>query len=62
VLPGDTADQLSARVLAAEHLLYPHALALFASGAARVVGEQVVIAEPASRAVPAPLVMPPLAS
>lgn len=32
VLAGDTADQLAARVLEAEHLLYPHALRLVASG------------------------------
>ena len=32
VLEADTADTLAARVLGAEHELYPHALALFASG------------------------------
>ena len=32
VVDGDTADSLAARVLAAEHRLYPHALALVASG------------------------------
>jgi phosphoribosylglycinamide formyltransferase 1 len=32
VLSGDTPETLSARVLAAEHKLYPHALALVASG------------------------------
>lgn len=42
VLAGDTADSLAARVLEAEHRLYPHALALIASGSARVKGEQVV--------------------
>lgn len=42
VLPGDTADSLAARVLIAEHRLYPHALGLVASGAARVEGEFVV--------------------
>jgi phosphoribosylglycinamide formyltransferase 1 len=31
VLPGDTAETLSARVLSAEHKLYPRALAAFAS-------------------------------
>ena len=36
VLPGDTEDSLGARVLAAEHRLYPHALRLVASGAVRV--------------------------
>ena len=42
VVPGDTEDRLAARVLAAEHRLYPHALRLVASGEARVDGEQVV--------------------
>jgi formyltetrahydrofolate-dependent phosphoribosylglycinamide formyltransferase len=32
VLPGDTPEVLAARVLAAEHDLYPRALAAFASG------------------------------
>lgn len=32
VLPGDTAQSLQLRVLRAENLLYPHALALVASG------------------------------
>ncbi len=34
VLPGDTADTLAARVLAQEHVIYPRALALLASGQA----------------------------
>jgi phosphoribosylglycinamide formyltransferase-1 len=42
VLPGDTPDSLAARVLQAEHRLYPHALRLVASGAVRVEGEIVV--------------------
>ena len=44
VLDGDTPETLGARVLAAEHKLYPHALRLVASGQARVEGERVVIA------------------
>lgn len=40
VLDGDTADSLAARVLAAEHELYPHVLSLFAAGAFEIVGEQ----------------------
>jgi phosphoribosylglycinamide formyltransferase 1 len=32
VLPGDTAEELAQRVLAQEHVLYPLALRLFASG------------------------------
>jgi phosphoribosylglycinamide formyltransferase-1 len=43
VLSGDTPESLAARVLAVEHKLYPHALALVASGRARVVGSRVVI-------------------
>ena len=42
VLAGDTSETLASRVLAAEHLLYPHALALFARGGARVDGEKIV--------------------
>ncbi|MEJ2226644.1 MAG: phosphoribosylglycinamide formyltransferase [Alphaproteobacteria bacterium] len=41
VEPGDTADTLAARVLKAEHVLYPHALKLVASGDAWVEGEAV---------------------
>lgn len=43
VLPGDTAETLSARVLEAEHRLYPLALRLVVDGRARVVGEHVLI-------------------
>jgi phosphoribosylglycinamide formyltransferase-1 len=43
VLPDDTEDTLAARVLAVEHRLYPHALALIASGRARLSGERVII-------------------
>lgn len=42
VRPDDTPDTLASRVLTAEHRLYPHALALVASGAAVVEGERVV--------------------
>ena len=42
VLPGDTPEILAARVLVEEHKLYPHALALVASGAVRVEGEKIV--------------------
>jgi phosphoribosylglycinamide formyltransferase 1 len=41
VLGGDTPDTLAARVLEAEHRLYPHALRLVASGVVSVVGEGV---------------------
>jgi phosphoribosylglycinamide formyltransferase 1 len=42
VLAGDTAESLAARVLEAEHLLYPHALRLVASGRVRVDGERII--------------------
>lgn len=42
----DTPDSLAARVLEAEHRLYPHALALVASGQAWVEGESVRFASP----------------
>lgn len=43
VLPGDTEDALAARVLAAEHRLYPLALGLVAAGKVRVEGERALI-------------------
>jgi phosphoribosylglycinamide formyltransferase-1 len=39
VLPGDTEEALAARVLAAEHRLFPFCLRLIAEGRVRVVGE-----------------------
>lgn len=36
ILPGDTADTLSARILVQEHKAYPDALALVATGKARL--------------------------
>ncbi|MEQ1717027.1 MAG: phosphoribosylglycinamide formyltransferase [Hyphomicrobium sp.] len=45
VLSGDTGEDLAARVLAAEHKLYPWALALVASGRATVENEKIVIRE-----------------
>ena len=42
VNPDDTPDILAARVLQAEHLLYPRCLALVASGSVRVEDERVV--------------------
>jgi phosphoribosylglycinamide formyltransferase 1 len=44
VLDGDTPERLADRVLAAEHRLYPYALALVASGRARIEGNRVRIA------------------
>jgi phosphoribosylglycinamide formyltransferase-1 len=43
VLPGDDAATLAARVLEVEHRLYPLALKLVASGAAKVVGDIVEV-------------------
>ncbi len=43
----DDADSLAARVLAAEHRIFPEALALVASDRTRVVGRRVVIADAA---------------
>ena len=43
VLPGDTADDLAARVLEQEHRIYPEAVRLIALGKVRVRGEIVQI-------------------
>ena len=45
VLSRDTPDALAARVLEAEHKIYPMALALVASGKVRVQGERVLFSE-----------------
>ena len=45
VIAGDTPETLGQRVLAAEHQLYPHALAMFARGDAWVEGEKIVFNE-----------------
>jgi phosphoribosylglycinamide formyltransferase-1 len=58
VLADDTHDSLAARVLEAEHHLYPHALRLVASGALRVEGETIVRANQAPDQ--SPLYSPPL--
>jgi phosphoribosylglycinamide formyltransferase-1 len=59
VLPEDDEDALSARVLVQEHRLYPAALALVASGRARLDGGRVVFA-PGSGAAEGALVAPAL--
>lgn len=57
VAAGDTEDMLAARVLAAEHRLYPHALALVASG--RVVRDGARVATSGlAAAEAAPLIAP----
>jgi phosphoribosylglycinamide formyltransferase-1 len=43
VLEDDTEETLSARILEQEHLAYPEALALYASGRVRVEGRRVVL-------------------
>ena len=45
VLAGDTAGTLAARVLTAEHQIYPAAIRWFAEGRLRVTGQQVVLAD-----------------
>jgi phosphoribosylglycinamide formyltransferase-1 len=45
VLPGDTPSLLADRVLRAEHMIYPSALAMVASGAARLRNSVVTIAD-----------------
>lgn len=57
VMPGDTEHSLAARVLSAEHKLYPLALRLVASGQVRVENETAIFAgnlhEPMPMLVPA---------
>ena len=56
VMPGDTSESLAARVLAAEHKLYPLALRLVASGQVQVANET---AQFTSRLIePSPLIVP----
>ncbi len=43
VLPEDTADDLAARILEQEHIIYPEAVNLFARGRLEVVGRKVLI-------------------
>lgn len=45
VLPGDTEDTLSARVLAEEHKLYPYAIRLFVEDRLSIAGGDVRIAD-----------------
>jgi phosphoribosylglycinamide formyltransferase-1 len=48
VVDGDTPATLGARVLAQEHVIYPLALKLVASGATRIAGNRVLTGEQAS--------------
>ncbi|MDH3445402.1 MAG: phosphoribosylglycinamide formyltransferase [Deltaproteobacteria bacterium] len=43
VLPGDTEDALSARILKEEHRIYPRAIQLYAEGRLRVDGRRVIV-------------------
>lgn len=43
VLPGDTPDSLAARVLVAEHRIYPLALQLFGEGRVHIEGDQAIV-------------------
>ena len=49
VLPEDDANSLAARVLAAEHQIYPRAVKWFLDGRLRIVGNQVQIQPPESQ-------------
>ena len=60
VRPGDTAESLAARILVQEHRLYPHALALMASGAVTIDGDTVHMSDSAAETETAALVAPPL--
>jgi len=57
---SDDDDSLAARVLEAENRLYPHALALVASGAIRLSGSQIVVSNDESEPNDQPLFSPPL--
>jgi phosphoribosylglycinamide formyltransferase-1 len=49
VLPDDDVDSLAARVLAAEHQIYPRAVKWFLDGRLRIEGNQVQIQPPESQ-------------
>ncbi len=50
VLPGDTEESLSARILEQEHRIYPEAVRLFAKGGLRIEGRRVIVAGAAAAA------------
>lgn len=60
VVPGDTPDSLAARVLVAEHQLYPHALRLVAGGGARLEGETVAFDAAVAHGGEDRMIVPPL--
>lgn len=45
VMEGDTAETLSARILAQEHRIYPRAIQLYAEGRLQVEGRRVIVSE-----------------
>jgi phosphoribosylglycinamide formyltransferase-1 len=49
VLPDDDADSLAARVLAAEHQIYPRAVKWYLDGRLRIEGNQVQVKPPESQ-------------
>jgi phosphoribosylglycinamide formyltransferase-1 len=48
VLPGDTVESLSARILIEEHRLYPKAIGIVLDGAWRIDGRRFVTGEAAA--------------
>lgn len=61
VLPGDSEDALAARILVAEHRIYPEAVKLFALGRVRLEGRRVRV-DGAAAPDEAPRFNPPLSS
>ena len=49
VLPDDSEETLSARILVEEHRLYPAAVRLFAEGRLEIVGRRVIVVAPEAR-------------
>jgi phosphoribosylglycinamide formyltransferase 1 len=58
VLPGDTEESLSGRILVQEHRIYPQAVQWFAQGRLSLAGRTVVVERAGEP--PAALVSPPL--
>lgn len=60
VMEGDSPDSLAARVLAAEHRIYPRALAWLAAGRIKIEGERAMVEGLDPAAAAAPLIWPPV--
>lgn len=56
----DDDETLAARVLAAEHILYPHALALVATGEVRLSGSRIAVATVKEQSIDEPMFSPSL--